>query len=96
MEVQQSKQDQLSVISTIKVGLSPSEKKIVICFNANRTIAPWKIAPQIITPRTITPQDNCPPDNCPPKIASPEIVPQIISPWATGAQAISPQNNIDY
>ena len=91
MEVQQSKQDQLSVISTIKVGLSPSEKKIVIYFNANRTIAPWIIAPQIITPRTITPQDNCPP-----KIASPEIVPQIISPWTTGAQAISPQNNIDY
>ena len=81
MEVQQSKQDQLSVISTIKVGLSPSEKKIVICFNTNRTITPW----------TITPQDNCPP-----KVASPEIVPQIISPWTTGAQAISPQNNIDY
>ena len=96
MEVQQSKQDQLSVISTIKVGLSPSEKKIVIYFNANRTIAPWIIAPWIIAPQIITPRAITPQDNCPPKIASPEIVPQIISPWTTGAQAISPQNNIDY
>ena len=88
MEVQQSKQDQLSVISTIKVGLSPSEKKIVICFNANRAIAPWIIGPQIITPRTITPRIIAPR-----KLQARKLSP---SPWATGAQAISPQNNIDY
>ena len=29
-----------------------------------------------------------PQDNCPPKIASPEIVPEIISPWTTGAQIL--------